>query len=253
MSARLSAAKKTFAACFDLVLPPRCPVSGDIVEAQGMVSHKIWKSISFITAPFCACCGAPFDIALAGDMAESELLCAMCSAEKPPFRMARAALRYDGAGRDLVLAFKHGDKTHSALSFTPWLLRAGAPFLDDADALVPVPLHPWRLLRRRYNQANIMAKYLAARTGLPVLPDALRRHRATISQGKMNAQQRDKNVGGAFSVLPRHRDAVRGRKLVLIDDVYTTGATARACAKTLLNAGAERVDILTLARVAREG
>lgn len=246
-------AKKGLSACIDLILPPRCPVSGEIVEAQGMICHDVWKIISFISAPFCACCGVPFGMDLAGEGAENDMLCAACLSGKPPFRMARAALRYEGAGRDLVLAFKHGDKTHAALSFTPWLLRAGAPFLDDADALVPVPLHPWRLLRRRYNQSIIISKHMAARTGLRVFPDVLRRHKATVSQGKMNSQQRDRNVRGAFSVPSRHKESVRGKKLVLIDDVYTTGATARACAKTLLNAGAERVDVLTLARVAREG
>lgn len=253
MSAHFSSAKKKLFACVDLVLPPRCPVSGDAVEAQGMVSPAIWKETSFIAEPFCACCGVPFAVALPDNVENKALLCSECLADPPPFRMARAALRYDGAGRDLVLAFKHGDKTHSALSFTPWLLRAGAPFLEDADALVPVPLHRWRLLRRRYNQACIMVKYVSAQTGLKVLPDGLQRLRATVSQGKMNARQRDENVRSAFSVPERHRNNIYGKKIVLVDDVYTTGATVRACAKTLLKAGAERVDVLTLARVAREG
>lgn len=232
----------------DLVLPPRCPVSGDLVERQGMVSAAAWKEMSFISAPLCACCGLPFEITLA---AGAETLCGACLADPPPFRMARAALRYDGAGRELVLAFKHGDKTHAAGAFLPWLVRAGAPFLKEADALVPVPLHPLRLLRRRYNQSCIMSIYMARETGLPVWTGALHRHRATASQGKMNVRQRADNVRSAFSVQEDRRRVIRGSRLVLVDDVYTTGATARACASALLKAGAERVDVLTLARVVR--
>lgn len=254
-----SPVKRNFTALIDLVLPPRCPVSGEIVEAQGMVSATVWKNLSFIVAPLCARCGLPFETSFAGEgegkgentSEDDMLLCLKCQTDPPPFRMARAALRYDAAGRDLVLAFKHGDKTQSAATFTPWLLRAGAPFLQEADALIPVPLHPWRLLRRRYNQSCIMAKYIADRTGLTLHPHILRRHQATPSQGKMNARQRDKNVHNAFSVPAPYANALRGKSLILIDDVYTTGATARACTQALLQAGARQVDILTLARVVR--
>lgn len=229
----------------DLVLPPRCPVSGDPVEEQGMLAPAVWKDMPFIVSPFCACCGLPFDLSLEWG---GDTVCASCLDDPPPFRKGRSALRYEGAGRDLVLAFKHGDKTHAARCFVPWLVRAGAEFLNDADALVPVPLHPWRLLRRRYNQSCIMARYLGDAIAKPVLADALRRVRSTVSQGHMNSRQRLDNVKGAFAVPETRRRTIAGAHLVLIDDVWTTGATLHACTAALLKAGARRVDALTLTR-----
>ncbi len=231
-----------------MVLPPRCALSGAPVDAQGMVAPGAWAQITFITPPFCRCCGEMFGF---GGVEAGGGLCARCVADPPPFVTARAAIAYDGTGRDLVLSFKHADRTHAVAAFTPWLARAGAGALSGADALVPVPLHPRRILARRYNQAALMANALSGATGVPHWPRALVRTRHTPHQVGLSAGQRAANVEGAFAVRDSARAAVAGRTLVLVDDVLTSGATARSCARALLGAGARAVHVLTLARVVR--
>ncbi|MGB0720576.1 MAG: ComF family protein, partial [Bdellovibrionales bacterium] len=230
----------------DTILPPRCVVSGDLVEGQGMLAPKIWAGLDFIASPFCVKCGEPFAFEVEGD-----LHCTACLDHPPPYETARAALAYNDSSRDLVLGFKHADQTHAVKAFVPWLKLAGADMLAEADALIPVPLHRWRLLKRRYNQAAIMATALSRETGLPVLYDALLRTRATPAQGHMDRDKRAKNVRKAFAVHPKYADAIKGKTLILIDDVYTTGSTVKECTKVLLKSGAARVHILTLARVTK--
>lgn len=233
----------------DLVLPPRCIVTGDIVAAQGMTSPGAWAALQFISDPLCRVCGVPF-----GYEVEKDTACAVCLAEVPHYTSARAPLKYDEASRDLILAFKHGDQTHYVRSFMPWLLTAGAAILDQAEVIVPVPLHRWRLLKRRYNQAALIAHMLAAsRPGLKVLPQALRRVRATPSQGTLKAGERQKNVHRAFMIEERFKPALAQKNVVLVDDVLTTGATANECARVLLEAGAARVDVLAVARSVKDG
>jgi ComF family protein len=155
--------------------------------------------------------------------------------------------------RRLILAFKHADRTDSAPAWGDWLARAGAELLADADFLVPVPLHRRRLMSRRYNQAALMAQALGRKSGLPVLVDTLICTRSTPSQGKMSRTKRERNVAGAFAVRESRQPAVKDARIVLIDDVMTTGATLTACVRPLLRAGAGRVDALTLPRVIRTG
>lgn len=230
----------------DMVLPPRCVVTGEPVEAQGMVAPGAWAKLDFIADPFCAACGFPFEFAV-----DDKSLCAQCLADPPPFTAARAALKYNDASRSLILGFKHGDQTHAVRAFIPWLRRAGAEMLAQADYLAPVPLHPWRLIARRYNQSALMAKALAVDIEKPCLVDALIRVRATPSQGYLKAKERFKNVKSAFAVNPRYATTLKGKSIVLIDDVYTTGATAQECARMLIKGGAEKVFVLALARVVR--
>jgi ComF family protein len=174
--------------------------------------------------------------------------------EPPVFDRARAAVRYDEVSRRLVLSFKRGARFEGLRSFGRWLAAAGADLLDDVDAILPVPMHRWRLLGRGYNQAALLAQALACQTGRPWLPDSLRRVRATASQQGLSAGSRLDNItAAAFGVPPRHAARIAGARLLLIDDVLTTGATVAACAKVLKRHGAARVDVLTLARVVRDG
>ncbi len=232
----------------DTILPPRCVVSGQEVERQGMLAPEIWTTLDFIAAPFCTICGFPFDFEV-----DADSQCASCLANPPPYESARAALKYGESSRSLILGFKHADKTYAVKAFLPWMKRAGAEMLKEADMLVPVPLHFWRLVSRRYNQAAIIAHALGAETKNPVVADLLRRTRSTPSQGHLNAKQRFCNVRRAFAVNKKHAETVKDKTIVIIDDVYTTGATVRECAKVLMKAGAKKVHVLTLARVVREG
>jgi ComF family protein len=160
-------------------------------------------------------------------------------------------MRYDEGARPLILRFKHADRTEAAPAFARWMARSGAALLEDCDLIAPVPLHRWRLLRRRYNQAALLALELSRLADRPAVPDLLERRRNTPSQGRMSRSQRALNVRGAFAVAPRHRERVRGARVLLVDDVLTTGATLEACARALKRAGAARVEVLTLARVVR--
>lgn len=233
----------------DFILPPRCVVSGTIVDRQGMMAPEAWQALEFIGAPLCACCGVPFDfdIGLEGDY----MLCIDCLDKHPPFETARAPLVYDDASRDLILRFKHGDKTELVPAFVPWLRQAGREMLAEADMILPVPLHRRRLLKRRYNQAALIGLALGKETGKPCYPAALSRTRATPPQGHMAAGERHKNVREAFIVHDKYKDRIKGKTIILVDDVFTTGATVKECTKTLLKGGAAKVHVLTIARVVR--
>jgi len=232
-------------AFINVLLPPRCLGCGAAVTRAGTLCAECWRGLTFLGRPCCDACGAPFDF----DLGQSAL-CGACARERPVFDRARAALRYDEASRKLILGFKHGDRLHMAPAFGPWLRRAGEELLGDADLAVPVPLHWTRLFTRRYNQAAMLANNLHAAGGPPVAVDWLIRRRRTPPQGYGNREARRRNVAGAFALRPGR--SVKGLKLVLIDDVFTTGATVTECAKVLRRDGAARIDVLTLARTVRE-
>lgn len=232
-------------ALVDLVLPPRCPACRVIVDGDGRFCPECWPQLQFITSPCCACCGLPFDHDR-GPGAE----CGTCLAEPPRYAAARAALVYGGPARAAILALKHGDKPWLAGIMAAHMARAGAALITPETLLVPVPLHRWRLWRRGYNQAALLAQALAARTGAELAIDAIDRVKASPPSVGMGRTARAKNVRGVFKVRDRRR--VKGRIVVLIDDVLTTGATADACARVLRRGGAARVLVLTFARVVRD-
>ena len=230
----------------DIVLPPRCLKCGTTVDTVGALCAGCWPSVVFLSRPQCAACGLPFEFDL-GPAA----LCGSCAAERPAFERARAAFRYDDGSKDLILRFKHADRTDSAPAFARWMARAGAELLEDADLIVPVPLHWLRLFTRRYNQAALLASALGKMSGKPAVNDLLLRRRRTPSQGGLGALARQRNVAGAFAVDARRRPLLGDKRVLLVDDVLTTGATVTACASVLLRGGARAVDILTVARVVR--
>ncbi len=226
----------------DLILPP--PMSGAGGAAD--LGVEAWSRIAFLEAPVCDGCGSAFEME-GGPLAPDR--CAPCQSHPFAFARARAACLYDEASRDLVLRFKHGDHQPLAGLFARWIARSAADLVTEADAVAPVPLHPMRLLARRFNQAAEIARPLAKSAGREYLPDALVRAVRTKSQGGQSARGRRLNVRKAFAVTEAGQLKVRGRRILLIDDVLTTGATAEACARTLLEAGARAVDLAVVARV----
>jgi ComF family protein len=230
----------------DLVLPPRCLVCGVTIADLHALCPSCWSEIEFLGPPQCACCGRPF-----AEATGAETLCGACLKRQPLYRKARAVCRYDEASKSLILAFKHGDRTDCAPALARWLVRAGADLIEDCELIAPVPLHWTRLFARRFNQAAMLAQAIGRLTGKPVVPDLIDRRKRTPPQGKGSRDQRKRNVAGAFAVPMRHRAAVADRRILLIDDVLTTGSTVEACTRALLGAGAASVDVLTLALVVR--
>jgi ComF family protein len=236
--------KSTSRAIADLLFPPLCAACRAPVGEPGYCA-ACWSAVTFLDGAGCACCGVPFAVDLGTDS-----LCAACMARRPAYDSARALLSYDEASRGAVLALKHADRLDLVPGFARWLARVGRGQLGDSDVVVPVPLHPFRLWRRRYNQSAELARRLADDFSLEAAPLALARTRATASQGAMpSARARRKNVQSAFRVV--RPEQVTGRRVLLVDDVLTTGATAEACTRALRRAGAAKVHVLALARVVR--
>lgn len=238
------AVRRLVAPVIDTLLPHTCLACGAIVDAAGVLCPACWDGVELIGPPCCDACGLPFEYD-AGD----GVLCGACVRHRPPFGRARAPMLYSAASRRLVLSFKHGDRTDAAPAYANWMIRAGVDLIAAADILVPVPLHWTRLFARRYNQAALLAKEIGKKSGLRVDVSVLVRRRRTPSQGSMGRSARRRNVAGAFTVSPHQAVNIADCRIILIDDVMTTGATVSACARALKNAGASSVDVLTLARV----
>lgn len=219
------------------------------MDVQGSLCADCFGAIGFVTAPHCARCGVPFAHAGIGEPSARGALCPACVARPPAYDAARAALRYDAGAQRLILPFKHADRTELAAPLARHMARAGAALLARADLVAPVPLHWRRLLARRYNQAALLSARLARQAGVPHAPDLLRRRRATPPLGERGAAERAAVLEDVFALAPRARPRIAGRRVLLVDDVMTSGATAEACARVLLEGGAAAVDVLAAARV----
>ncbi len=233
-------------AALDLLLPPSCLTCDRPVEQPGQFCADCFGRAAFITEPCCMHCGVPFAHALQGGI---ERLCPGCRLHPPPWGQARAALRYDEHAKHILLPFKHADRPELAAALAPMMARAGSALLRRADLIVPVPLHRRRLFARRYNQAALLAQALARVSGVPAAPDLLRRVRATAPLGELGAEERAAAVAQVFALRANRGALLQGKRVLLVDDVMTSGATASACTAVLLAHGAAAVDVLVAARV----
>jgi ComF family protein len=235
--------RSLFGRALDLALPTLCAACREPVGGGGLCA-ACWSRLSLIAPPYCERLGIPF----AYDPGPG-VLSMQAIADPPAYHRARAAVRYDDVARKLVHSLKYGDRLDLAPTMGRWMARAGQELLAGADALIPVPLHWRRLWARRFNQSALLAKTIAQETGVAVADGTLKRVKATAQQVGLSQAERARNVQGAFGVSNERRADVAGRRLVLVDDVLTSGATSDACARTLLRAGARSVDVVVFARV----
>lgn len=246
MRAPGAAAQIALRLAIDFALPPRCPGCGAVTRQPHSFCITCWSSLTFLGPPCCARCGLPFD-----HQVGEETECGGCLADPPPFDRMRAAVAYGEISRRVALRLKYGGRPGVAETVARLMVR----HLDPASQalIAPVPLHRWRLWKRGYNQAALIAAALARPSRMEVAPDLIERIKATPPMRGMTPRERALSVRGAFRIAARHRSRLRGRAVVLVDDVFTSGATAAACARTLKRAGAARVETICWARVVREG
>ena len=228
----------------DLIVPPLCLACGDPVAAPHSLCGRCWSKLTLIERPYCERLGIPF-----GHDPGLGALSLAAIAEPPPYHRARAVAAYDEIAKRLVHDLKYRDRGQLAVAMAGWMVRAGAELLAEGDLIVPIPLHRFRLWRRRYNQAALLAHQIGKRSGVAVATDALCRIKRTRQQVGLSARERADNVRGAFRVPADKTIAIAGRNIVLVDDVLTSGATAAAATRALLRAKAARVDLLVFARV----
>ncbi|MEZ5840076.1 MAG: ComF family protein [Hyphomicrobiales bacterium] len=228
----------------DLIVPPRCLSCGAAVEAPHTLCARCWSRLRLIERPYCERLGTPFPF----DPGPGALSSAAI-ASPPAFDRARAVAVFDEVARGLVHDLKYRDRGELSVAMGRWMARAGAELVAGADLLVPVPLHRRRLFQRRYNQSALLARAVAAASGVAVSVDSLERIKQTRQQVGLSARDRAANVRGAFVVPAAHRIDIAGRNIVLVDDVLTSGATVEAATRALRRAGAARVDVLVFARV----
>ncbi len=230
----------------DLLLPPVCPACRAASGSGAGLCATCWASVRFLAPPLCPVLGTPF----AHDMGPG-IVSAAVLADPPPFARARSAVVYEDTARRLVHALKYRDRHEVAGFMAKAMIRAGAELLADCEIIVPVPLHPRRLWLRRFNQAVLLTDRIGRHSGVAVEPMILKRIRRTRQQVGLSGREREANVRGAFAVPMRDKPAIAGRRVLLVDDVYTSGATVRAASRALRRGGAAAVDVLTFARVVK--
>lgn len=226
----------------DIIFPPQCISCNAIISEQGGLCSECFSHLTFISSPVCERCGRPLR-----DGREQWKICSYCNNHRLKASKYRFSLSYDEHSRKLILPLKHGDKTIGIPLLSMFMLKCGKDLLEEADGLIPVPLHRFRLIQRKYNQSNLLAKEISRISGIKFLADSLIRKKFTRSQGEFNGHDRKENVKGVFKV--SHPEEVIGKRLVLIDDVITTGSTVDSCVDELIKTGAKEVSVLTLAAV----
>jgi ComF family protein len=230
-------------AALDFVFPPQCLHCDGHVPEHGTLCVACWQAVRFISDPVCACCGLPFPHDFG-----AEALCGDCLKERPQFSRARSVFCYDEHGKSLVLNLKYHDQLQMAPTLGTWLAKAGRDLVTASDVIVPVPLYYWRFVSRRYNQSALLSRVVSDASGVPWCGDALVRTRKTQPQAGLTRAQRLDNVRSAFRANPKHAPSLKGKTVLLVDDVMTTGATIAQCAHALIKGGAMSVNVLTLAR-----
>lgn len=244
--------KKILNYLYTSIYPQSCLLCKKIIEIESHFCHECWNQLDFITAPYCEKCGLPL-AHLQSFNPEDIPYCNACLQDPPHFEKARAALIYNPSLQKLIVGFKQHDQTASLAVFTDWLFKLTMLFNDTLSdhICLPVPIHYFKMFHRHYNQAALLAHALAKRLTCQYWPNALIRIKHTKPQGTVFARDRKKNIKNAFKINPKFKVKIQNKKLILVDDVYTSGSTAKECTKICLNAGAKTVKILTIARTVK--
>lgn len=230
-----------------IIYPPICANCGVFSSRHYALCAQCWQEVGFIEKPYCDVSGHPFSFDLGEGIISADVI-----ANPPYYKCARAAVVYDGAARKIVHLMKYKDRQELSHLMASWMMRAARDCLGDADIIIPVPLHRWRLLGRRFNQSAELARHVAKKAGKQYLPTALIRKKSTIPQVGLPAKARQDNVKGAFMVPDDKKSEILGKRVILVDDVYTTGATVNSASRALLLGGADEVFVVTFARVVNE-
>lgn len=223
------------------ILPPRCANCGQWTTKSDTLCPLCWRSVTFIVSPKCSICGWPLPY--------PGTACIPCSSRRPRFSTGRSIFYYNGAIRSLILQLKHHDATYVAPSLASFLHGYGGDIFEEIDGIIPVPLHRWRLMGRGFNQTTLVAFHLAKYRKIPIKINILKRHKFSLSQARQPGHQRRSNIKNAFSITPHGRTWIAHKRLLILDDVWTTGSTLDECSKILLKNGANDVKALTIARV----
>ncbi|MFN7038365.1 MAG: ComF family protein [Alphaproteobacteria bacterium] len=225
----------------DLIFPPKCLNCDCIIESIGGFCEKCWLKIDFISKPSCYICSYPFEYNI-GEHA----LCASCIKEKPYYEKAVSIFKYNDNSKKIIHGLKFLDKTYFAPYLGNLMHKALHPL--DQDIIAPIPIHKFRLLKRFYNQSLLLAQAVSNISGVTLVPDLLLKVKNTIPQSGLTKKQRQKNIKNAYILNPKYKDKIVGKKILLVDDVITTGSTANLCAKILVKAEVKKVELVTLAK-----
>lgn len=228
----------------DVIVPNTCLICDVFVDQQGGCCASCWSKLAFVHPPLCPVMGTPFSVDMGKNFLSAEAI-----ANPPPFQRLRTVLIYDDFARKLVSLIKYSDRTDLAPWIARWMQVAGKELLSEADMILPVPLHHARLRNRRFNQSAELARHIGNLSGVAYEPEILIRRKATRQQVGLTENERERNVSGAFSVPERFKPQLSGKSVILLDDVYTTGATAKAACRALKRGGASNIDVLVFAKV----
>jgi len=229
-----------------MLYPPQCISCRAETDSDFELCKTCWENTEFISGTVCDACGTP----LPGESGDTKTLCDSCICERPLWDRGRAALKYGGTARKMILALKYGDRSDLCVSMARWMTAAAGDLIQSDTIIVPVPLHRFRFFRRRYNQAALLAARIAGMLDRRFEPNILHRCRATPIQDGLGREERINNVKQAFEIKPKKSEILKKANILIVDDVMTTGATLSACTDACLTSGAETVNVLVLARVA---
>jgi len=226
----------------DYIYPPRCISCSELMQENGGFCAACWSQLNFITKPYCRICCFEFSF----DPGEGNDICLKCNTTPPSYNIARSVLRFDENSKKLIHDLKYHDSTFVASNFAKIIVNMHKEIISDANFIIPVPMHKWKRLFRLYNQSQILATNLAKEAGMKMLPDILMKVKYTKSQTGLSKKQRQENLKGSIAVVKK--DVIKGKKIILVDDVMTTGSTVDLCAAKLRKAGAKEIVVICVAR-----